>query len=95
VRRSRGREAPGEPGVPSAPFDQLPRPDVAQRCVYPRRMRRLVSLPLMPACVPVPVHSLAQVQALGMWDNVGVPRSKWGTKPEPGPEWYNNAGAPQ
>lgn len=35
----------------------------------------------------------AGVQSLGMWDNVGVPRSKWGTQQEPGAEWYNNATA--
>ena len=35
----------------------------------------------------------AGVQSLGLWDNVGVPRSMWGTQKEPGPEWYNNAGA--
>ena len=34
-------------------------------------------------------------QALGLWDNVGVPREKWGTQVEPGPEWYNNASAPR
>ena len=39
-------------------------------------------------CVVVPG------QALGLWDNVGVPREKWGTQVEPGPEWYNNASAP-
>jgi hypothetical protein len=35
----------------------------------------------------------AGVQSLGMWDNVGVPRSKWGTQQEPGAEWYNNSTA--
>jgi|NorSeaMetagenome_1021524.scaffolds.fasta_scaffold90005_1 hypothetical protein len=35
----------------------------------------------------------AGVQSLGLWDNVGVPRSMWGTQKEPGPEWYNNASA--
>ena len=31
---------------------------------------------------------------LVQWSNVGVPRRLWGTKAEPGPSWYNNAGAP-
>jgi hypothetical protein len=34
-------------------------------------------------------------QMLGQWSNVGVPQRMWGTKVEPGAEWYNNAAAPQ
>ena len=65
------------------------------------------TLPLAPAPprAPPPRHvrlygtdcggCAVPLQSLGLWDNVGVPRSKWGTKQEPGPEWYNAASAPQ
>jgi hypothetical protein len=29
------------------------------------------------------------------WDNVSVPQKYWGTKKEPGAEFYNNAPAPR
>jgi hypothetical protein len=37
----------------------------------------------------------SQMLGMGQWSNVGVPQRMWGTKVEPGAEWYNNAAAPQ